>query len=117
MKTHTLHLERQAKPTLTPVELDSGDTLSFTLHDGRVNSIRVESTSAEVLERNYAAYHYGAKHGDISAYAFTAVLEVNGNSHCLRREGSAVATAAAAGGLLELDGSTLTVETPARKAS
>ncbi len=86
MQTHVLQLERQAKPTLTPVELDVGDTLSFTLNDGRVNTIRIESTSAEVLERNYAAYHYGAKHGDISAYAFAAVLEINGTSHFLRRE-------------------------------
>lgn len=86
METPSLLLKRKAKSTLTPVELDPGDTLEFTLNDGRVNTLRVESTSAEVIERNYAAYGYNANFGDISAYAFTVVLEINAKTHRLRRE-------------------------------
>lgn len=82
-------LERKAKPTLTPVGLNHNDTLRFLLRNGQAWEMTLLGTSAEVIERNYAARGYhdrGHESGDISAYAFDCELSVNGKSHRLRRE-------------------------------
>ena len=82
-------LERRSKPTLTPFGLNHDQTLRFTLRDGRVWEMTLLRTSAEVVARDYAAYGYrdpGHESGDISAYAFTCEVLVNGRAHHLRRE-------------------------------
>lgn len=44
-------LERTAQDTVTPVELDHGDTLRFTLRSGQVRELTLEDTGAAILER------------------------------------------------------------------
>ncbi|MDP6507290.1 MAG: hypothetical protein QF886_26920, partial [Planctomycetota bacterium] len=70
-------LERKAKDSLTPFELNHGDKLHFELCDGKVTEIELVSTSARVVDRDYATYGY-LNHGDISVYAFDCELLVNG---------------------------------------
>ncbi|MDA0841600.1 MAG: hypothetical protein O3B01_00395 [Planctomycetota bacterium] len=77
-------LERKAKGTLTPFELNHGDKLRFELSDGEVCEIELVSTSAQVLERNYPSYGY-LDHGDISVYAFECELRVNGKEVRIER--------------------------------
>lgn len=82
-------LERQARPTLTPIGLNYGDTLRFTLRDRQAWEMTLVKTSAEVIGREYARYGYkdgGHESGDISAYAFDCDLLINGKPHHLRRE-------------------------------
>ena len=81
-----MNLERTAKPTMTPFELNHGDQLVYTRADGEPATIELLHTSASVLERDYARYGYGATHGDISVYGFLAVLRVNGEETEIRRE-------------------------------
>ncbi len=45
-------LERSARPTLTAVEMDHGQTLKFRLRTGAVVPIRLLDTGAEILETN-----------------------------------------------------------------
>jgi hypothetical protein len=95
-------LERLAKPTLTPVELDHGDTLRFTLRDGTHWEMTLLQTSAQVTRRGHWPYHCKQhEHGDILAYAFDCVLRINGRDHQIRRE---VATAASFYQPLAIDG-------------
>ena len=80
---------RTAKPTLTPIGLNHGDALRFTLSDGREWEMELVSTSAEVTARNYAAHKYsdsGHEGGDISAYAFYCDISINGRKLSLHRE-------------------------------
>lgn len=82
-------MERKSKLTLTPFGLNHNETLRFILRDGRAWEMSLVKTSAEVLQRNYAAYGYrdkGHESGDISAYAFDCDLRINGKAHHLRRE-------------------------------
>lgn len=80
-------LERRIKPTLTPIELDAGDTLRLILSDGTVWEMTLGSTSAAVLERAAPA-HSDASHynDDIRVYGMTAVVTVNGHEHTLQRQ-------------------------------
>ncbi len=41
--------ERRASATLTPIELDPGDELRFTLVDGTTRRLRLLATSAEIV--------------------------------------------------------------------
>ena len=75
---------REAKQTLTPIQLDHGDTLRFILRDGRACELTLTATSAEVIERDYRRYGYEAA-GDISAYAFDCDILLNGRPVHLRR--------------------------------
>lgn len=82
-------IERQSKPTLTPFGLNHGDTLDFTLRNGRKWQVTLLGTSAEILHHDHAARGYrdeGHECGDISAYAFACELRVNGREVRIRRE-------------------------------
>jgi hypothetical protein len=82
-------LERRVKPTLTPFGLGTGDTLRLTLRRGGVWELSLLDTRAEVLARDYASFgsrDSGHDAGDISAYAFSCAVRVNGREAELRRE-------------------------------
>jgi len=51
-------LERTAKETLTPFELNIGDKLIFTKVNGESVEIELILTSAQVLEHDYGRYDY-----------------------------------------------------------
>lgn len=81
--------QRASKPTLTPVGLHHGESLQFVRRDGRVWEMTLLDTWAEVLARDYASYgneDTGHGTGDISAYAFTGAVRINGHDYSLRRE-------------------------------
>ena len=82
-------LLRASKPTLTPFGLHHGETLRFTLRRGGCWEMTLLETAAEVIGHDYAAYgnrDTGHGSGDISAYAFSCIVRVNGREHSLRRE-------------------------------
>ena len=68
-------LERQATDTLTAIEMDHGDTLQFRLQNGDCRTLILESTQAEILERN---------RGGI-VYAFSADIRMDGHPMTLLR--------------------------------
>ena len=79
--------ERTAKPTLTPVELNHGDTLQFMRRNGARWEMTLLNTSAAVTARGLWPYRDEAHdHGDIRAYAFDCVLRINGREYQIRRE-------------------------------
>jgi len=85
----SLTLRRRAKSTLTPFGLNYGDTLIFILRDGREWEMTLKDASAEVIGRSYDTYGYrddSHERGDISAYAFSCEVEINGRIQHLRRE-------------------------------
>ena len=63
-------IELAAKPTVTPVELNFGDTLKFTLLDGRTRTIRAVDTSARIVETPVVEGH---------VFMFDVTLEVDGH--------------------------------------
>jgi len=82
-------LYRTSKPTLTPFGLNHGDSLHFTLRNGGSWEMTLLDTSAEVVAHDYAAcgnQDTGHGSGDVSAYAFSCTVKVNGREHVLRRE-------------------------------
>lgn len=82
-------IERQSKPTLTPFGLNYGDTIYFTLRNGRNWQMTLLGTSAEIIEHDPTARgnrDEGHECGDISAYAFFCELLVNGREVRIRRE-------------------------------
>ena len=84
-----MRLQRQVKATLSPVNLDAGDTLALTLRDGRVWEMTLLHTAAEILARTTmggAARDPSAQNGEIAAYAFSCELRVNGRAVTCRRE-------------------------------
>ena len=80
-----VRIERTAKDTLTPVELDCGDVLVFTRADGQTVSLTLLETGGEVVStdmESFAAPQNAAK----TVYSFFCVLSVNGVKHRLERE-------------------------------
>ena len=67
---------REARDTLTAVEMDPGDELRFTLRSGRTVSLLLEGTDAAVLER--------VNPGGI-VYEFSCRVRVDGQPMTLRR--------------------------------
>ena len=67
-------IRRQAKDTLTAVEMDRGDTLAFTLCNGRTVTLIPEDTAMRVLERSGAV-----------VYAFTCRMRIDGHPMTLLR--------------------------------
>ena len=63
------YIRRQAKPTITPVELDHGEAVEFTLAGGQVRRLTVLGTSARIVEG-----HKGAAR----LYAFSCDLDLDG---------------------------------------
>jgi len=79
-------LSRIAKETLTPFELNHGDTVRFILRSGRVWEMTLLATSAEVVERGFRSFRPDhAREGDISVYAFDCDVRINGREVHLRR--------------------------------
>ena len=80
-------LQRTIKPTLTPFELNPDDVLELTLADGRRWTLTLLNASAEVVARGFDRYHDGGHAGgDITVYAFSARVLINGREHTMRRE-------------------------------
>lgn len=77
-------IKRTVKDSLTPVEMALGDTLHFTLSDGRVWKLTLEDTAAQILEEDYARTGH-PRDGDISAYGFSATVKINGHEKVLKR--------------------------------
>jgi len=78
-------LERHAKPTLTAVELDRGDTLRFTRMDGRTVALTLRGTGARVLRTTLPVpklQHPGA----LTELRFHADVEIDGIALRLERE-------------------------------
>ena len=79
----TLH--KTAKDTLTPFELNYGDTLEFRKADGSTVSLTLLKTGAEVVSTELESFDKlveGAK----TVYRFFCDIEVNGKRHRLERE-------------------------------
>ncbi len=80
-------LQRKIKPTITPCLLDPGDTLQLTLSSGRIWEMSLKEATATVVSRGFDRYHDGGHaSGDITVYAFEAVVTINGTEHLMRRE-------------------------------
>ena len=63
-------VELKAKPTVTPVELNFGDTVKFTLLNGETRTIRLVDTSAQIIEIPTV---------EGLVYMFDVTLEVDGH--------------------------------------
>lgn len=80
-------LEREVKATLTPFELDPGDTLRLRLSSGRLWEMTLRGAAAAVVARGFDRYRdAGHAGGDISVYAFEATAAINGRDFHMRRE-------------------------------
>ncbi len=69
-------VRREAQETMTPVELDVGDVLQFTLRNGRTRTLLLEDASAAILER--------VSPGGI-VYHFTCRVQIDGHPMTLER--------------------------------
>jgi len=80
-------VKRKSKSTLTPVGLNHEQTLRFTLQNGRVWEMTLLGTSAEVIARSGGTGQRDPHHeaSDISVYAFSCAVLVNGHKYQLHR--------------------------------
>lgn len=69
--------EEHAKATLTAVELDIGDELTFVLKDGVTRSIRVHSAKA-IVERRGMVWDESSDNG-VLRYRISCVLDIDGH--------------------------------------
>lgn len=82
-------LTRQSKSTITPFELNINNSVQFICRNGAEWRMTLLGTSTEIISHDYAVYNNsdcGHGTGDISTYAFSCVISVNGNEYTLRRE-------------------------------
>ena len=77
-------IERKAKDTLTAVEMDSGDTLHFTLKDGHTRTLVLEDTAARALLTNLDKYKHGS-HGGGLICEMTCRVRIDGHPMTMRR--------------------------------
>ncbi|HUT32255.1 MAG TPA: PKD domain-containing protein [Planctomycetota bacterium] len=77
-------LQRQAKDTLTAVELNHGDTLRFTLRNGQTRTLLLEQTAAKVLVTNLKELKK-ARGGGGTLLHFTARVRVDGQPMTMER--------------------------------
>jgi PKD repeat protein len=75
---------REAKSTITPVEMNIGDILEFKLKNGEVRTIKMEATNALVLMTNLNKLLTYQKGGG-TLYHFTCKLNIDGHSMQLER--------------------------------
>lgn len=68
-------VDRIAKDTITPIELDIGDTLNFKLRNGQVRKISLVSTEAHIVK--YPEFSFSAKF-DIDGTTYTITRYVPG---------------------------------------
>ena len=71
-------IQREAKETLTAVELDPGDTLKFTLRNGQTRTLVLEETEAEILLTNVAKLKHGSGSGG-TVYRFACRVLIDGH--------------------------------------
>ena len=77
-------IQRQAKDTLTAVELDKGETIEFRLMNGQTRLITLEETSAVVLLTNIEQPKKGF-HGGGTVYMITARMRMDGHPILMSR--------------------------------
>jgi len=78
-------LTRQAKNTLTAVEMNRGDTLEFVLSTGNVVRIELLSTGAVITQTTLSTLKV-EEPGARTDYRFECRLRVDGEEHLLERE-------------------------------
>ena len=78
-------IRRQAKDTLSAVEMNHGDTLEFTLLDGQVRAITLESTRAEIVSTTLSAPGV-EEPAATTVYRFEATLRIGDRQVLLERE-------------------------------
>lgn len=68
---------REAKDTITPVELDIGDTLKFRLRNGQVRTLTLENTSARIILTNKLDVKDESYPGG-TIYSFSCDVKIDG---------------------------------------
>lgn len=84
-KYEQMIIKKKAKSTLTPVELDLGDALEFTLSSGVTVYLKLLKTGAEVISSTLPDFN-SPSNGAKTLYRFHCTLEVNGETYQLERE-------------------------------
>ena len=79
-----IRIARIAKSTLTPIEMNIGDTLEFTLRNGQTRTLVLEETSAGVIITNLDTLITERKHG-ATLYYFTCKVVVDGHPMTMER--------------------------------
>ena len=74
-KSETAIIRREAKDTLTAVELTCGDTLHFKLLNGQTRELILHQTSAEILLKGHRA----------TLYHFTCTVTIDGHKMLMER--------------------------------
>jgi hypothetical protein len=69
-------LQRAAKDTITPIELDWGDELKFKLRNGDLRKLKLVKTEARIVEGSRL---------NVKRYAFTASFELDGEALKIER--------------------------------
>jgi len=78
-------ITKDARPTLTAVEMDRGDELVYTLAAGDTRRLKLLDTAARVTHTTLETPKV-QQSGAVTNYEFTATLEVDGRPHTLWRE-------------------------------
>ena len=78
-------MKKTAKDTLTPVELNHGEVLEFTLSNGNVVVMTLLETGGEVVCSDLPSFERPVE-GAKTLYRFFCEIEVNGKRHRLERE-------------------------------
>jgi len=78
-------IQRTARETLTPIELDQGDILEFKLKNGACRKIELKSCHAEITETTVDEI-LREKKGAVTNYRFYCTLEIDGKEQQLTRE-------------------------------
>ena len=78
-------MRRQAKDTLTALEMDPGEIEEFELRSGAVVRLELVTTSARVLKSSLTQLKV-EEEGARTDYSFNCVLKINGREHTLERE-------------------------------
>ena len=73
---------REAKETITAVEMNIGDTLQFKLRNGQIRKMTLEETSANVLLTNKGQKDEGV---GATLYHFSCRLSVDGHPMTMER--------------------------------
>jgi hypothetical protein len=76
---------KNAKDTLTGVELNHGDTLRFRLRSGEVWTMELKSTAARIVSTNLKTPKT-AHRGGRTVYTFTCDVVINGKPYTFERE-------------------------------
>jgi len=78
-------IEKQARDTLTAVELDIGDELRFTLASGQTRSIVVQKANAKVIHTTLDEPKVSVE-GGVTNYRFFTTLTIDGACVSIQRE-------------------------------